>query len=977
MKPARTPSVCPPHRTWPILGSNPESAVSSSLISLVLTLLAPTAIASGEAEEAEIAFQLGLAAYSASDYDQALFYFLASNRVAPNPAVAFNIARAYARTNRFAEAYRWYTIAREGITEPAVLRTVDEGMAAILPQVVIFDLTSDPEGALVYVDSKDLGSLGATPLRVALVPSEQPYTFIFEKPGFEDTLQPSEGPRGKTVPVSATLRHIVGFVGVEGTEGAEVKLGAPDGPLLCVTPCEAEVEPGSRVLYVTREGYRDAVLQLEVAPDSRTTTSVLLRPNTGSVLVDTSETGAKVEIDGQVIGYTPTVAQMVPTGVRQVRISRPGFATIEREVNVETDKQVQLDNVVLVPTAEVSAVSRRTEQVALAPSSVTLITRDELTAFRYPTLYEALRGVRGFAMTYDSIYGSAAIRGLGQANDFGNRMLVLSDGATLNDNILYQSFISYDGQVGLDDVTQIEVVRGPGSLLYGTGAVSGVVNLVGPSVEAENGARVGASLYEDVQSGSAQLHLARGEVGIHANVAGAISDGRTETIDPRGPADPPLLVSGFDAFMAGTTTGRVWLGDATLQWFHTWRSQDIPTGTYGTVLGNPNDNNHWNDLRSMAELRYEPQLSDKTQLLTRTWFQRYQYDGSLPYGRYVSVERYVGVQLGAESRLVSNPIEPLQLQVGAQGNVNPVVTLVGDDHRIQGAVVNYLDESEPYTIGAVYALAELMPASSVRVTLGSRADYWSTFGLALSPRAAVVLQPGSRDTLKLIAGRAFRAPSIYELYYNIPAAQLRPDFDGTVLLPETVWSGELEYSHAFDDLWTGLLAAHTSQATNLIETVQAPGEEAGVVTYRNSDLPINVVGGDVELRRSFQRGYMVSGYYSALYSAYKGGELLPNAPLHSAALKVIIPLGGSARLAVRALLEGPRRIDLASDARTEPALVGDMVLSGSLHELGFDYAFGVYNLLDTEYSQPVTDTFPFRTVPQQGRSLLATLSKRF
>jgi outer membrane receptor for ferrienterochelin and colicins len=292
-------------------------------------------------------------------------------------------------------------------------------------------------------------------------------------------------------------------------------------------------------------------------------------------------------------------------------------------------------------------------------------------------------------------------------------------------------------------------------------------------------------------------------------------------------------------------------------------------------------------------------------------------------------------------------------------------------------VVPYLDESEPYSHGAAYVLATLSPSSAVQLTLGSRADSWSTFGLAISPRATLVVRPGIRDTLKLIAGRAFRAPSTYELYYNIPSAQLRPDFDGTVLLPETVWSGELEYSHAFDDLWTGLLAAHGSQATDLIETVQAPGQAPGIVTYRNSDLPIRVVGGDVELRRSFQRGYLVSGYYSALYSAYADGEQLPNAPLHSAALKVVLPLGDPARLAVRTLLEGPRRVDLASDAQTKPAILHDLVLSGALPELGFEYALGLYNVLDIEYSQPVTDTFPFRTVPQQGRSLLATLSRRF
>jgi outer membrane receptor for ferrienterochelin and colicins len=86
--------------------------------------------------------------------------------------------------------------------------------------------------------------------------------------------------------------------------------------------------------------------------------------------------------------------------------------------------------------------------------------------------------VRGFALTFDSIYGNASVRGLGQPNDYNNKMLLLSDGATLNENILSQAFISYDGRVDLEDVERIEIIRGPGSVIYGTGAVSGVVNMV-------------------------------------------------------------------------------------------------------------------------------------------------------------------------------------------------------------------------------------------------------------------------------------------------------------------------------------------------------------------------------------------------------------------------------------------------------------------------------------------------------------------
>jgi outer membrane receptor for ferrienterochelin and colicins len=165
-------------------------------------------------------------------------------------------------------------------------------------------------------------------------------------------------------------------------------------------------------------------------------------------------------------------------GHRKVRVSLRGYQPVEREIDVRVNAQTDLRDIVLLPERSVSAASRETESIEDAPASVTVISAQELEAFAYPTILEALRGVRGYAVNFDSVYGNAAVRGLGTANDFSNRLLVLSDGAVLNENILYQPFIHYDGRTDLGDVQRIEVVRGPSSVLYGTGAVSGVVNLL-------------------------------------------------------------------------------------------------------------------------------------------------------------------------------------------------------------------------------------------------------------------------------------------------------------------------------------------------------------------------------------------------------------------------------------------------------------------------------------------------------------------
>jgi outer membrane receptor protein involved in Fe transport len=945
----------------------------------LLSLSSPT-FAAGDAEEAEVAFRLGLTAYAEGDYDLALFRFLTSNRLAPNPAVAYNIARCYAKTERYAESYRWYSVAAESLDTEESQRAVQAGLAAIVPKVVVYDLTSDPPGADVYVGSRDLGVVGTTPLTLALEPSSAGRTFVFSEEGYEDLIRSDvRGEYGQTVAVEAKLAPIVGTVAIRGGDGAEVHLGTPTGPVLCVTPCEIELAPGTRILHVRREGFRDSALQLDVQANQRTEVGVDLAPNTGSILVQSSERGSLVEIDGVAAGFTPTVVGSVAVGERVVRVSHPGFTPVEQIVQVETDQQVELTDVQLAIADAVTAVSRRTEQASLAPSSITVITRAEIEAFRYPTLYEALRGVRGFAMTQDSIYGTATIRGFGQHNDYNNKILVLSDGALMNDNITGASYLLYDGMVDPDVVQQIEVVRGPGSVLYGAGAVSGVLNLVGADRSAPDGVTLRGGGYDRAFFGTGRVERDLSDAfGFRVELSGAGSQGRSETLDPRGPAEP-LEVDGVERFAATTTSGRMWFGSqATAQWFYTWRRQYIPTGAFTTNFGS-SDDNYWADQRGLVELRGEPRLSGTTALYSRLFSSFYQYDGSFPIGRDLLYETYVGVQSGAELRVITEPAEAVRLQLGAQGTVSPLLALDGEYIPARGATEPYLDESETLSTASVFGLVDLEPSRLLALSLGVRGDYWSTFGFAPSPRLAAVLQPTDRDVVKLIAGRAFRAPSVYETYYNSPGAQARSDYDGNVLDPETVWSGEAEYSHRFGALWTVLLAGHGSQADGLIETVPVDAETAnGVFVYRNSGLPIRILGADAEIRRAFQSGLLVTAFYSYLDARYGDGAVVPNAPRHQTAFKLVLPVAPpEVRLAIRGNLEGTRRIDPTREDTTDLALVVDVVMSGEAPLLGIDYAVGMYNALDMDYEQPLTDAFPMRTIAQPGRSLMFDVSKSF
>src|SRR4051812_11520802 len=93
---------------------------------IAFTVVAPRGVrADGQADEADLHFQIGAEAYKKSDFTTALEHFLASNRLVPNRNVMFNIARAYEQLQRYPEAYRYYVDAGRGESDAAVQKAID------------------------------------------------------------------------------------------------------------------------------------------------------------------------------------------------------------------------------------------------------------------------------------------------------------------------------------------------------------------------------------------------------------------------------------------------------------------------------------------------------------------------------------------------------------------------------------------------------------------------------------------------------------------------------------------------------------------------------------------------------------------------------------------------------------------------------------------------------------------------------------
>jgi outer membrane receptor protein involved in Fe transport len=950
------------------------------------------------ADEADLQFQLGAERYEAGDFKGALEHFLASNRLVPNKNVLFNVARTYEQLKRPPDAYRYYVLALESESNPAARKRVEDALVRIAPTVATLKIETDPPGATVYLDRKDLGPRGAAPRTLGL--AEGKHKIIAEKAGYE----PAESEIvqlkvGQEVTISLKLKQILGTARLEGEAGAAVKVDEEGGPVACVVPCALQIPPGRHTFFFLKEGFQGGEVTTEIPANQVTPVRARLSSQTGPVVVNADVRDALITLDDQPVGFTPAVLN-VPVGKHNIVVSYQGYRPVTQQIEVSAKQETKVE-AQLAFVEEVSAASRTTESVDDAPASVSVVSSQELRAMGYPTIAEALRGIRGIYLSDDRSYVTAGFRGFSRPGDYGNRVLVLLDGQPMNDNYIWSSYIGTDGRVDIDDIERIEIVRGPGSVLYGSSAFFGVINLVTRSRNAATHGEASLSTFEYGITRARATAVVRlsPEAGFWATVSGAHGVGRDFFFDEyvANPQDPNAErganglpvdgnARGVDRQHGGMFTGRFWYKSLTVQWLLNSRIKRLPTGEYATIFGDGRA--RFGDTRGMIEARFEPQLTKTVQSLSRAHANMYNFDGLSPYTpaeEGPSRDSYRGRWGGFEQRFVFTPTSALRLTVGGeiirhftakQVGVNDAGAYLLNDQGGAG-------RNDPFTVGAGYVNADVNATQRVKLVAGARLDYYSNlekFELlpAFNPRLAVIVKPWDGGNFKIMGAKAFRTPSVYELHYSAPF-QLPP----TALSPEQIYSGEIEYSHRISPTVTGTVAGYT----NLVKDLVVLNEVApGVVQYANSPASVLVLGTEAEIRREWRQGWMVAASYSYSKSRYTGDASLrdvPNSIEHLASFKGAVPIIGRTVVAMtRVSFEGPRpgRDERATDPpqlTTDPAVIWDLVLSGEIDRMNTRYAIGAYNLGDWKYSVIPSGEFRQRQIVQNGRTVLASVTVSF
>ena len=152
-----------------------------------------------------------------------------------------------------------------------------------------------------------------------------------------------------------------------------------------------------------------------------------------------------------------------------------------------------LDNVSVdeLFSVEVTSVDRKAQKLAKAPAAVFVLTAADIRRSGATSIPEALQLVPGLTvLSLDGRSWTVSIRG--GARQYADKILVLIDGRSLY-TPLFSGVLWDTVNVPMDDIEQIEVVRGPGAVMWGPNAVNGVINIITKNTRDTKGFQVSSA----------------------------------------------------------------------------------------------------------------------------------------------------------------------------------------------------------------------------------------------------------------------------------------------------------------------------------------------------------------------------------------------------------------------------------------------------------------------------------------------------
>lgn len=456
---------------------------------------------------------------------------------------------------------------------------------------------------------------------------------------------------------------------------------------------------------------------------------------------------------------------------------------------------------------EVSTSSKFVQKSSEAASSIGIITAEEIKFFGYKTLGEVLNSQRGMYLSNDKNYMYVGSRGFSRPTDYNNRFVIMIDGHIINEVVYGSAFMGNELAINLANVEKIEIIRGPGASVYGSGAMLNIINVIMKKGSETDGVTVSAGTGSFGKNDLSAIYgkkIKNTDISI-SGTGGTYKGEDYYFSELDAPETNNGISTGMDwekyiGFHTGITNNNFNLSAA-----FSSRSKGIPTGAYNTDLTGKVESR---DDRYYIEASYRKELRKNSSLLFRSYYDDYYYTGSYPSGGMNYFDASYGRWAGAEIQYY--------LEAGNRNIITAGIEykyIFRSDFKAWDDDTTYFDNNFPFSSFSVYAQDQIKIVKNLHLTAGLRYDHYSIFGQALSPRIALVYSYSENSSLKLLYSEAYRIPNFYESYYESYNSHVaNPD-----IISEKIRAGELVWSHKLLKTLYGNLSLYHFLFFNLID----------------------------------------------------------------------------------------------------------------------------------------------------------------
>lgn len=474
---------------------------------------------------------------------------------------------------------------------------------------------------------------------------------------------------------------------------------------------------------------------------------------------------------------------------------------------------------------ETTVASFRNEPANLSPSAVTVFTRQQLDSLAIDNLLQVMNFVPGFQATEGEFISShLKLHSRGVYLDSGY-VLIMINGIRLNE-ISFGKASVYTPNIDLSIAERVEVIRGPGSALYGSNAYLGVINVVTKSAN-EVAVQVGENNHQRLTA-STSNKTAHGQLDI--NIAYSEGDGdiqRAPNDDENGgarfnkPYQHLMLTSRWQSgggYLGYQFDQHDLNGNLNLEGYHadngfSSQNQYFQAGYDKTVD---------NRFILSSELQYADHQIKSVGLIEKGSIAPFSHD--FLNGPYWATNRksadvnmkYLWSE-NAEYQFGFMWQQEMQYKTGvvtSHRSHDGTLTIPLDNYYLDGVkafdhLEGFASLKQKVTSSALYFQSKLVFGQNNTLFVGGRYEDYETLGTAFSPRVSFVRQIDNQTHIKFNYSKALRVPTINELYSNDAVtkgnANLKPEtistFEAQYIYQEKNWSAEFTlFRNRMDDL---------------------------------------------------------------------------------------------------------------------------------------------------------------------------------